>query len=326
MTILVVEYITGGGLATESLPVELAREGEVIVNAKLKDLANRSLMLLRDWRLPAPAALPRCQAAELMPVRDFARAWQAALAQAEMVWLTAPETGGVLMELSCQVLAAGKKLLGASPQAVRLAGDKLATLGILMQAGVECVPGWLIKDFTAQVPPPWVVKPRDGVGCEGAALVKDWGELACFPEDFLLQPWVAGEPMSLSVLFAGGEAVLLSVNRQVVQNREGGFALLGCEVNVSPHLDGYLQALCQRIASAVPGLWGYAGVDFIMTATGARVLEINPRLTLSYAGLSEALGRSVGEWIVDLATGKASLSEIASCRKQLVSQTVWVSA
>lgn len=328
MRILVFEYITGGGLAAESLPLALAREGEIMLDAQLRDLAGRPLKILRDRRLPMPAAFRHCQAAEILPVgegkRDFTSTWQTALDWAEMVWVTAPETDGLLAELSSQVLKAGKKLLGSHPRAVALAGDKLATLHKLAQAGVECVPVWRLGDFTGQVPPPWVVKPRDGVGCEGVVLVKDQAALETFPRDWLLQPFILGDAMSLSAIFAGGEAVLLSANRQIVQNRSGGFHLLGCEVNAFPSLDRRWHKLCDRIATAIPELWGYVGIDLIMTPKGALVLEVNPRLTLSYAGLSSALGESIGAWIVDLATGEISLSEISHRRSKLVGQQVWV--
>ncbi|MFN3919584.1 MAG: ATP-grasp domain-containing protein [Methylohalobius sp.] len=324
------EYITGGGLAAESLPLALAREAEVMLNAQLRDLAERPLKILRDRRLPMPAAFRHCRAAEILPVgegkRDFASTWQTALDWAEMVWVTAPETGGLLAELSGQVLKAGKKLLGSHPRAVALAGDKLATLHKLAQAKVECVPVWPLGDFTGQVPSPWVVKPRDGVGCEGVVLVQDQAALDAFPRDWLLQPFILGDAMSLSAIFAGGESVLLSANRQIVQNRSGSFHLLGCEVNAFPSLDRRWHKLCDRIATAIPELWGYVGIDLIMTAKGALVLEINPRLTLSYAGLSSALGESIGAWIVDLAKGEMSLSEISRRRSKIIGRQVWVGA
>lgn len=328
MKILVFEYITGGGLAAEPLPLALAREGEVMLNAQLKDLAGRPLKILRDRRLSMPAAFQRCRAAEILPIGegggDFASTWQTALDWAEMVWVTAPETGGLLAELSGQVVKAGKKLLGSHPRAIALAGDKLATLHKLAQVGVECVPTWLLSDFTGQVPSPWVVKPRDGVGCEGVVLVQDLAALEAFPKDWLIQPFILGEAMSLSAIFAGGESVLLSANRQRVQERNGSFHLLGCEVNAFPSLDRRWHELCYQIATAIPELWGYVGIDLIMTPKGALTLEINPRLTLSYAGLSSALGEAVGAWIVDLAKGEISLSEIARRRSKLIGRQVWV--
>jgi predicted ATP-grasp superfamily ATP-dependent carboligase len=324
MRVLLFEYITGGGLADKPLPSELAREGEIMMCAKLRDLAGKfRLKLLRDERLPISPAFS--QAAEILSVKraqDFTSVWQSALEWAQMVWVTAPETDGILAALSEQVLKAGKKLLGSRPPAVRLAGDKLATLHRLAQAKVECVPAWKLEDFVGQVPPPWVIKPRDGVGCEGVVLVEDL-DFSAFPRDWVIQPFLVGQPISLSAVFADGEAVLLSVNRQIVELREGHFHLHGCEVNAFA-LEEHWQQLCRRIAVAIPGLWGYVGVDLVMTEKGAQVLEVNPRLTLSYAGLNSALGKSIGAWIVALAEGQISLQDIACYRSRLVGQSVWV--
>lgn len=329
MKILIFEYFTGGGLATEPLPTNLLPTGEAMVNAQLNDLAGKPVKVLRDRRLPPPAAFRKHQRAELIAIsdnraEDFDSNWRTALSWADAVWVTAPET--ILVPLSVQVLAAGKKLLGSHPQAVALAGDKLATLHALTLAGVACVPAWQLADFTGQVLPPWVVKPRDGVGCEGVALIENCSDLEAFPRDWLLQPFIAGEPISLSAIFAAEKAVLLSANRQRVREENSRFHLLGCEVNAFPNFDYRWQEVCSQIAYVIPGLWGYAGIDLILTENGAFVLEVNPRLTLSYAGLSRALGEPIGSWIVDFAEGKISLEEIAYRRGKLIGQSVWVSA
>ena len=48
---------------------------------------------------------------------------------------------------------------------------------------------------------------------------------------------------------------------------------------------------------------GYFGIDFVRTGAGPVVIEVNPRLTSSYAGLRPALGLNVAEWMVAAATG-----------------------
>ena len=64
--------------------------------------------------------------------------------------------------------------------------------------------------------------------------------------------------------------------------------------------DGRFLFLARQIARAVPSLWGYVGVDFVSTASGPVVLEINPRLTTSFCGLRSALGINVGRLVLDL--------------------------
>jgi predicted ATP-grasp superfamily ATP-dependent carboligase len=301
MKILLLEYITGGGLAGSDLPASLAREGAAMAAALAEDLLALPQVTLRipwDARLPRPAYADRARAA-LYPVETaegFAAGWAQALAACDAVWPVAPESGGVLESLCRDVQQAGKLLLNSPAAAVALAASKRATLERLAGQGIPCVPVYALRSEPDDLAWPRVLKPDDGVGCEQIFRLDNpaaWSEcLAGLPPgDWLVQPYLAGEACSLSALFGGGEARLLSVNRQRIELAENGaFRLTGCEVNALADVAGEYAALAGRIAAAVPELAGYAGVDFIQTPQGPLVLEINPRLTSSYAGLRRALG------------------------------------
>jgi predicted ATP-grasp superfamily ATP-dependent carboligase len=71
---------------------------------------------------------------------------------------------------------------------------------------------------------------------------------------------------------------------------DDGFLLLGCEVNGLAERQSELLVLAQRVCRAIPGLWGYVGVDRIVTERGPVVLAVNLRLTTSYVRLSRSLG------------------------------------
>jgi predicted ATP-grasp superfamily ATP-dependent carboligase len=109
-----------------------------------------------------------------------------------------------------------------------------------------------------------------------------------------------GESLSLCGLFAQGKAILLSVNRQHIHQQDNTFMLKGCCVNTIADENGIFSGLIQQIAAAIPELWGYAGVDLIRNKGGLHVLEINPRLTSSYAGLRAALGVNPAQLVIDL--------------------------
>jgi tyramine---L-glutamate ligase len=80
----------------------------------------------------------------------------------------------------------------------------------------------------------------------------------------------------------------------------GGLSLAALNVNAIVEGFSEFAALAQRIAVAIPGLWGYVGVDFVQTADGPLVLEVNPRLTTSFCGLRAALGVNVAALVLDL--------------------------
>jgi tyramine---L-glutamate ligase len=141
----------------------------------------------------------------------------------------------------------------------------------------------------------WVVKPDDGAGCADTRIFPNndqalaWINVQDKPEQFVLQPYIYGEPCSLSLLCRDGECRLLSCNRQRVVVRDNQFYFLGSVVNSIADADGQFALIAKQVTAAIPGLWGYVGVDVIMTPRGPVVLEVNPRLTTSYVGLRESI-------------------------------------
>ena len=84
-----------------------------------------------------------------------------------------------------------------------------------------------------------------------------------------------------------------------------------CSVNVNNQMADFYRTLVQRMAKAMPGLWGYVGIDLIESAEqGPLVLEINPRLTTSYVGINRATGINVAEQSLALLEGEPDLTSI----------------
>ncbi len=123
-----------------------------------------------------------------------------------------------------------------------------------------------------------------------------------------LEPWVDGEALSLSLLCADGGAETLAVNRQrIVVGGDGMVSYEGVDVAAVPPADPRTAALRQvgmRVALALPGLRGYVGIDLVWHARrGPVLIEINPRVTCAYVGLSAALGRPLAAEILALFAG-----------------------
>lgn len=310
MRILVFEYITGGGMRNEPLPDSLAVEGDLMLNALIADLRRRpeiQLLVPRDSRLAAPEALKGNDAAEMMfvaPGDDLDRRLPKLLQRCDAAWPIAPESNGILEGLCATVEKSGKILLNASSETVRVAASKIATSEKLRARGIAVVPTYLLKEMPESLPRgPWVVKPDDGAGCDGCRIVRRREELSRLSMTYpglIVQPFIDGEALSLSVLFHRGTAKLLACNRQLIAVSNDCFRLDGCVVNGIKDEDGALRDLSEKIASVFPGLWGYAGVDLVRADGKTRVLEINPRLTSSYAGLSQALGINTAAAAVDM--------------------------
>jgi predicted ATP-grasp superfamily ATP-dependent carboligase len=315
MKIFAYEHITGGGCVDEPLPGSLRAEGELMLRSLVTDLAaiaDVRVVTTSDFRVDL-GDLP----AERHLVRDRSE-WHATfgelLAASDALWPVAPESAGTLENLSRAALAGGRILLNSSPGAVRLAASKRATAQALAAAGIDTIPTFTLEDAPPTAEGAWVVKPDDGCGCQDTRFCDNldaalrWLEVRSGPQRFVLQPYVSGEPASLCALARDGMAWLLSVNRQRIIVRDDCFAFLGTVVNAFADEGGRCSRLARDVAQAVPGLWGFFGIDLVLAEDGPVVVEINPRLTTSYVGLGAALDCNPAALVLDLVDAKRPFS------------------
>ena len=226
--------------------------------------------------------------------------------EADAIWPLAPESNGVLESISRKALQHNKTLLGSTPAAVHLAGSKYRTFQALRAARVAAVPTYRAEATLPSASHAWVVKPDDGAGCSDTRIfshsmaAKEW-IAAQIKKDYVLQPYISGRPCSLSLLCGHRDVFVLGCNDQRVAMSDNQFHDMGCTVNSIDDDKGELERLAQRVISAIPGMWGYVGIDFIFTDGGSPVvLEVNPRMTLSHAGLQASIGANPAEMLVEM--------------------------
>jgi len=305
MKILAYEHITGGGMLGDAQMSALAPEGEAMLRALVDDLTTIprvEVAIMRDVRLGAdlPVIVHRMDDAS-----DFWPAFRRAMRGADAVWPVAPEQNGMLSRITDEILQAGRMLLGCRPDAVKIATSKGATADVLSREGIAAIPTY----FDEQSIPPEVgqivVKPDDGAGCKDTLLfrsrsqLRDW--LRTNARDRLVfQPYIDGDARSLSLLCGDGRARLLACNRQDIRIAGSVFEFFGVSVGAVADPDGRYANLAGAVARALPGLWGYCGVDFIETGSGPIVIEVNPRLTTSYTGLHRAIGINPAQLVLEL--------------------------
>ena len=315
MRVHVFEFICGGGLAGLPLPAALAREADLMLTALVGDLLQLpglQVSYARDARLPPPADA-RLRAARVcwrQPDVAASDALAREIAAADATWPIAPETGGALERAAQAVLDAGRVLLGPRPHAIGLAASKFATSQRLARAGIDTVPCFRAGSAWTGSDGPWVVKPDDGAGCVDTRRVGGCEQAAAALGEragLIAQPWIAGEAMSLCVLATRAGVDVLSVNRQHLRlDDDGAIGLAAVDVNCEP-VAAPLAAMADSVAAAIPGLHGYFGIDFVHTTAGPVVIEVNPRLTSSYAGLGPALGLNPAASVLAAATGRPPL-------------------
>jgi predicted ATP-grasp superfamily ATP-dependent carboligase len=302
--------VTGGGFNRSDLPTALVREGLLMLRALLDgltELPEVRLTVMLDTRLQGVLEQDCIDTVIVEEQYDCLERFQQLAERHDAVWPVAPEFEGILHELSKVVESLGKTLLAPASGAISVAADKYQTFLHLVRHQIPTVPTRLFEECPA-FPCECIVKPIDGVGCEDSHLIRnpdDFERVSGCLQDagrYIIQPHLQGEKTSLSCLFKDGRGWLLSVNLQIFRIVENQYRLSEIWVNHQPD-PGQYRALVTGIAEALPGLWGYAGIDLIETPDQLHVLEINPRLTTSIAGLNAALGLNPGALVLELIHG-----------------------
>jgi len=312
MRVFVFEYVTGGGSMDATMVASLAGEGDMMLAAAVRDLLEVTgveVIVMRDHRLE----LPDLPIDVHWVTEDWHAAWTACLDAADAVLPIAPETDGILERLCREARLAGCLLLNSDEHTVALAASKQRTLQVLGQCGISVVESHRATELPTQIHRAMVVKPDMGVGCQDIHLVVGDTALREFvaeqpdPDSWLVQPYVEGTAASLSLIVGDDCVCLLGANLQRVVQVDDCFVLMGCVVNGVQERREPLLTLAQKIREAMPGLFGYVGVDLVLTGDGPVVLEVNPRLTTSYVGLSRSTGRNIAELILQLGTNPSDL-------------------
>ena len=322
---LVVEHVTGGGLAGRDLPTSWAAEGSAIRRALAKDFAavpGVQVVMTLDARLPeelGPWTVVRVGAG------DYGSTLDRLVAEAESTAPIAPETSGALRDLLERIDLGGGRSLGSTVEAVELAGDKLRLAEHLERHGIPTPPsrrafrdGPLPRDIAY----PAVIKPIDGAGSVGTRWVHSASDLSAWADPdlgpvALIQPFFVGEPRSATFLARPGlPARLLGVGRQDVIRIGASFAYRGGTL-LDEELS--LDHPARLAVDSIEGLAGPVGVDYLQTPDGpVTVIEVNPRPTTSCVGLVVALGPGrLGSAWLGLDNPQADLSEIVRSQAPL---------
>lgn len=335
LKILVYEFFSAG--ESKATSGNLTAEGLFMLAAAVKDLGavpgvkvvtvlNRHYQSLEldgvDLELgPAQVIWSECGAdtGGWLRVDDSWPFFRQGLKASDAALVIAPETGGILAQLTELAEGWGKIVLGSSAQAVAVAGDKKATLERLAEAGIAVPKGRVYgpeddiswEDWCRHFPGAAVVKPVDGAGSQATFLVRDQLGLdralkrlaqASPHTRFLIQEYIPGEAASVSCLVAHGpkpEVLTFSLNQQLLAVDKGAFCFQGVKVPYHHPQARKALAVASRCCQAIPGLAGFVGVDLVLSPAGPVVMEVNPRLTDAYVALRQVTGTNLGQYLLE---------------------------
>jgi hypothetical protein len=215
---------------------------------------------------------------------------------ADIALAIAPERGRELEEITTKLRKNGTVVLGPREDTIRVCADKWLTHSAL-QGIVPQPRTW--KKFQGNGRT--LVKPVDGIGCEGIKFATSFQG----GEDVIFQEFLEGEHASCCLLMGEEKGSVLSLNKQEILIQQGRFNYNG---GITP-LDHPLKEKCAEIALRAGErlhLRGYCGVDLVLGAS-PYFIEVNPRVTTSFVALARVLQANLGEILVDVLIDGASV-------------------
>jgi len=282
--------------------------------------AGHSVTTVLDARL---AALnPPLDADCIVPVSSFndaERVIQKLSESMDAAYIIAPESNQVLQSLVAKIEQASVASLNCRGSAISNVSDKAAMLKRVKELGLSTPATVIVSAFddVAEITRtvrgslgfPLIIKPVDGVGCAGLSVVNNEQQVAgavakaageSMGRCFLAQELIRGTAVSVSLLATDSEVLPVSLNRQDVSlmTPEAASTYNGGQVPFGSLLKREAFAAAETAVKAFQGLRGYVGVDLVLTEKEAVVMEVNPRLTVSYVGLRKVAGFNLAQAII----------------------------
>jgi hypothetical protein len=238
----------------------------------------------------------------------------------DAVLIVAPETAQTLQSIVELVEKTGKVSINCESNTISKVANKIVLYQVL-KTNHLAIPKTLslrVNDDLAKVKRaiknklsyPVVFKPVDGVSCGGLSFVKGESQVekavekikaASAEENFVVQEFIEGESASVSLLCAKGKVFAISLNQQTT--RVGAPEEASCYEGGSVPFDHPLRqeafTMAEKVVGCFEGLRGYVGVDLVLSKDKVFVVDVNPRLTTSYVGLSRVASFNVAETIVN---------------------------
>ena len=329
MTLLVLEHITAGGMAGEPVPVALADAGMAMWKAVVEDFAALGHKVATTAGERAPSK-DDPHAVCITPTVPYEQTIERVAKASDAALIIAPESGGILAAYEDTLRQWGVRSLGCDPRAIALCADKFLLGDHWMNAGFSSPPtgtgptaallaavaGKMREKLTT-----WVFKPRDGAGCEHTYLAHTLADLDALnsklaPDiQWVAQNYFSGIPASVSFIVHDGKARPLLAGRQLVQG-DTQLQYKGGKIPLDRELTERAVALATQAIASIQGLAGFVGVDLVIgdEPKDDTVIEVNPRLTVSYCGLRKLCRTNLAAALLDASapiewnTGSVSLN------------------
>ncbi len=162
----------------------------------------------------------------------------------------------------------------------------------------------LVKEFDKK---PFIIKPDDKTSSDLIFIIDDEKTCEEIKEIYmkrnighlLVQEYVEGTPISVSLVSNNKNTTLISVNSQEIMKDDNTIRYAGCRAPIKHPLEKELNEISKRIVESVPGLRGFVGIDYIVQDKKIFFVEINSRITTPYIVLQKNCKENLTGSIID---------------------------
>lgn len=215
--------------------------------------------------------------------------------------LIAPEKSKVNQRIFTEIEKMNFKILCSSLEVIRTFSSKFETFKKLKQLKIPCIETTRnmtdLKGTNSKI----VTKPDKGAGSENIQLIsqKELFKNKITTQSLVFQPFIKGIAGSMTILCANGKGTILSLNKHITKQDGKSLKQVGSIVGGLEYYNEELISLSQSVCSKFPGLFGFIGIDIINDKKNWKVIEINPRFTTTFCGMSGSYGQQANKIIRD---------------------------
>ena len=167
-----------------------------------------------------------------------------------------------------------------------------------------------------------IIKPLTGVDCEDIVVIENIEDLTLDLDKIfkpgsriIVQEYIDGTDVSVSLICDGKKAIPISLNKQFVELKNNKGTYLGGTLPFENKFKEESFEIATKAVEAIDGLKGFVGVDLRINADekdiySVYLLEINSRFTTPYVGLKQVANFNIGKSIIELIDGKINIDDL----------------
>jgi predicted ATP-grasp superfamily ATP-dependent carboligase len=295
MQVLIFEWLTGGGLWIDQgfpnpeEPIQV--QGRKMLEAIIEDFLDGGLNVVApiDARIEISENQIGLNHVSIRSAKELPLTLNKLANEADFVLVIAPESGHCLSECLTWIRASWDKLVSPDFAFVEIAQSKRKTIQFLNSNGFQATPR--ILDHHCDDSSSAVLKPAMGAGSEQIEFIPDlslWQPGNFAPNDFQLEEFIAGTSVSVSVIGQRKGNIFLPPTEQLFDRKPFG-EYVGTGYPIDDSIAQRATKIARQAVALLPATRGYFGIDIVVAEDPLKdcLIEINPRLTMSYLKLRE---------------------------------------